>query len=130
MRRTRSERAPANFAGGHRATSSCGSAPNRLHVGSADGEKEALEDGEVQALILQGEGEMPFESRLRFVTGRVDAPLARIDGPMAAADGREPAGKWDRRPGRGGKERIDQRGVADRRSPFRKPPLVKNRNRS
>src|SRR5262249_16940523 len=93
-------------------------AHERLHVGRADGEEEALEDGEGQALVLQCEGQGPFESGFGLIAGRVKTPFGRVDGPVTATDGREPARYRNGRPMRAGKEGVDQGSVADRSGLF------------
>jgi hypothetical protein len=102
-------------------------AGNRLHAGGADGEKEALEHGEVQAFVLQCESEMAFECRLGFISGRVKAPLGRIDRPVTATDSRELAGQRNERPGRVRKKGVDQGCIASRGGSFGKRTFVKNR---
>jgi hypothetical protein len=102
-------------------------ADNRLHVGGADGEKEALEHGEVQTFVLQCKSEMAFECRLGFVSGRVKAPLRRIDCPVAATDSGELARQRNGRPGRVRKKGVDQGCIACRGGSFGKRTFVKNR---
>lgn len=96
--------------------------PNeRLDRSGADGEEQALQDGEVETLVFEREGQMPGKARLRRMPGRQDAPAVPLEDAVVGADGRERARQRHLQgPG------VDQRGVADRRCGLGKPPLLKN----
>ena len=86
-----------------------------------DREKQPLEDGEVEPLIFESEGEVTFQGRTRRVAGGKNAPAAFLDDAVTLADGEKGSRQW-RRKAIG----IDQSAVAGRRRPHGKASVPKN----
>ena len=87
--------------------------------------EQALENGEVQTLVLQGEGEVAFKAGIRRMARRIDAPAAFFDQPVSIP-----------RRAQHTRERYrefvcpDQRGVSGRDRSHWEPLFLKNGNRS
>ena len=88
-------------------------------------EEEALQNGKIESLVLEGEGQVRFERGARGMAGREQAPAFLLQDPVALARGEQcPRQRNLQAVGTG------QRSITGRRRPFRQPPVLKDHDRS
>ena len=65
-----------------------GRGPDKSGDGGRAGRgKQSLEDGQVEPLVFQGEGQVSFQARFRRVARRIDAPAAVLQEPVPRTGG-------------------------------------------
>ena len=99
-----------------------GGADHRFDGRGAGGAEEGLQDAEIDAFILEGEGQMALKIRFGGVPRRVNAPAIPFILLMVRAYGGQDAGHRNPQP-----QGLDQGGIARWRGRFREPALVKSR---
>ena len=100
--------------------------PHQLFNGAGAGRaKQTVQDREIEALVFEGEGQVPFEIGGRRMTRGQHPPAFALDNPVVLANSAQDARQRNRQP-----ITIDESGVPGRRAAFRQRSFVKNRYRS
>jgi hypothetical protein len=71
-------------------------ANERFDRSGAGFQKQTLEDGEVEAFVLEGEGQMAFQGGRWRMARRHDSPAVALDDTVAFADGGQGSRQRDR----------------------------------
>ena len=90
----------------------------------AVGKGKVQEDGKIQPLIFESEGQVAFQSPMGGMAGRHDAPAVSLENPVALAYCRQRARQRDQQT-----KGIDQRRIAGRRGHFGKAAFLKDQGR-
>lgn len=100
-------------------------ADKRFDRAGAGRQKQPLEHGQVETLVFEGKGHVPFERGVRRVAGRHDPPSPLLPDPVMRAGRGQGAGQRRLQP-----VGVDQGAVSRGRSLLRKAPFLKDRHRS